>query len=275
MENNFQHNSYQGGTESAGNPQNNAGAGASYGGNPYQKQGYAPYGNSPPAGNQQSSGQNTAYQQTGNPYQQAQSNNTYGQGYRAPGEPQQKPAQPKEPLVLLDLFKRLFSNQPYDVFKVKIDKISLLLILLMLVFFSALSKAGIRYPIYQYSWYLSGFVSFLLVGIVSFVLYAAVLAAMFGYGVLIQGNTGDKKAKMKLVIDAIAASALVPIALYLFSSLFAFFWRGAYSFLSYTALFSHLMLFIDGLEVKLGKKSGQLWYKVALIAVVVLLTILL
>ncbi len=306
MENNNQNNPYQGEVAPENNSTQN-GSGTANGGNPYVQQGYAPRGNAPqpnPYQGQNNSYQtpNNSYQASNNPYQAPNnpyqaSNNPYQQTGPAQGNPppyQQGPAgpmpgnqgypgpqgygvpqgqaykqpKPKQKIVLGDLFSRLFSKQPYGIFKIDLDTVSLVLILVIYAVFSSLARTGINYYYYSYIWSIGRFGSFMLIGFLSILTCAAVLAAMFGYGVLIQGKGGDKKAKMKLVIDSLAASALVPIALYILASIFSFFWSMGYMILNSAALILHMVMFFDGLEIKLGKKSGQLWHKVALIAVV-------
>lgn len=210
---------------------------------------------------------------------QSQDQSYHGQSYQ--GQPQGQPYQgqgqaqfikkPKEPFALGKMVQALFSSQPYNVFKVQQDKLSTILILALAILFGSLSNAGSAYRMFSWKFYIGNTAAFFLVLLFSLISFAILYGAMFGYGLLIQGKDGNSKIKSKTTLETLAASTIPTVALYVLAFIFSFFWGGGYGFLAYAGLFINIILYLEGLELKLGEKANKFWYKIALVAVALLL----
>ncbi len=226
------------------------------------------YQNQQPQGNPYA--QNNPYTQVN---QQQQTYSQSNQGY----SPNNQYAQPvpypktKEPFQLGKVMQLMFSPKPYEMFKMKLDTLSMILLLALSVFFTALANYRRIYYSITTSFVRFNFWFFLLAFLISIFVILLIKGAIFGYGILLQGKAGTGKQRSLLSIETLALAVIPSIIFNFWAFIFSFFWYTGWAVFSMLGLISMLLLFLDGLELRIGKKLNTYWYKIALLFVVVVL----
>ena len=221
-----------------------------YQGQPYQQQQYQgqPY-------------QQQQYQ--GQPYQQQQ---YQGQPYPA----QQAPVIPKQPNPLGLMFKSLFSKQSFDVFKVKQNYLSIFLLIGLSVFLVGLSF-GIKAHMYSrsFGWFNYGYggKGFVFSFFISIIFMALIEGVKLGYGILMQDKQLHTANKVQTALEVMSASSIVPLGLYFLAFVFSLFWSFGYNLLLQTGFIASIVYFLNGLKVRSGEKTDNMFLQLALITV--------
>lgn len=231
--------------------------------------------------NQQPQG-NPYQQYQENPYQKQHSQNNMNantnysnpQSQYNPGQNQANPqfqnqqSKPKNDLVLGNVFKRLFSGNPYSVFELKLDLISIIVLLVAAIGLAGLATFRSMFFLFRYPMYMGGFISFVLSFILSAISMILIYGVMFGYGHLIQGKKLNLKQNSMPILDTLALAVIPSIIFYFFGFLFSFFWSGGWNLFTVSGLVSSIVFFFDGLDLRLGKEKQNYWYKLGMIFIV-------